>query len=157
VSEELVDRLRAALDQDERVALATRLSPSDSGDWIESHDNDGSVNGVLGTCIQIGLIGRNGDLDDPTQAVHIARYDPARVLRQVTAMRKLIDDLLAEPHADNQNSYYVCGKLTTYDGIYVTSDEDNAGVCTCGLDKRLERRLDTIAEALGINTPERLT
>jgi hypothetical protein len=68
---ELIDKIRAALNQDERIAIAAaRTDDGREGNWTP-----------------VGLQSRfDARVDD-----HIARHDPARVLRQVAAMRKILD------------------------------------------------------------------
>lgn len=83
--------LRAALDEEERIARATFLSDGDDGDWMTTTNDDGEVNGVLGRCIHIGMIGGNGDLDEPAQAIHIVRQSPKRTLRRAACDRKILD------------------------------------------------------------------
>lgn len=92
---DLVKWLERQLDEDERIARATMLTSTDKGEWTVTADprsGDDKPTGVLGTCIHIGMIGGNGDLDDPAQAIHIAEHDPARVLREVEAKRALLHD-----------------------------------------------------------------
>lgn len=97
---DLIDKLNAALDETERIARATFLSDSDDGDWIVSTNPDnGEVWGVLGTCISLGHFTRGGELDDPAQAVHIAHQSPKRILDQVAAHRKILDDCMTSYRA----------------------------------------------------------
>ncbi|MCQ4119872.1 DUF6221 family protein [Rhodococcus tibetensis] len=76
---DIVDFLNARLDEDERIADEARcLVP---GKW-ESRGIDliyADVDGVAGT------------LRHEEDAVHIARHDPARVLREVAAKRKIVE------------------------------------------------------------------
>jgi hypothetical protein len=102
MTEDLILWLTQRLDEDEQIARATMLTTTDKGEWTvttDPHSGDDKPTGVLGTCIYIGMIGSNGDLDDPAQAIHIAEHDPARVLREVEAKRKILDrwaELIAE-------------------------------------------------------------
>jgi hypothetical protein len=107
VSEDLIDWLRAQLDDDERKARAATPGP-----WWDSkilaapgHHTirggpsnwrgfDGSLGGDTRPIARIepapdveGNFVTNHDAD----AEHIARHDPARVLREVEARRRLID------------------------------------------------------------------
>lgn len=64
---DLIERLRRHLDEDERVALAGAASTMAVGDWkLEANAHV-----------------------DPIEA-HIARHDPARVLRWVAAARQIL-------------------------------------------------------------------
>jgi hypothetical protein len=73
--------LNARLDEDEtvaRAALAGRDEESESGGWSEV------------------LAAKAVDLD-ATDVEHIARHDPARVLREVTAMRAIVEFYVEPP------------------------------------------------------------
>lgn len=88
---ELVAWLRAQLDEDERLArAATRSggggedddgvwSPAEAGPWGEAR-----VEGI-----GITIYDEGGHT--PEQAGHIARHDPARVLREVEAKRRIME------------------------------------------------------------------
>jgi len=78
---ELIEKIRAALDEDERVATeALLLAVDNRGEWTYAERR---VTGGPGLLI-VGHIPAN-------RGRHIARHDPARVLRQVAAMRKILD------------------------------------------------------------------
>ena len=82
----------------------------------------------------------------PVDALHIVRHDPARVLRQVAAHRKLIDDFAAHEHVI-ADEYYGCAALRLSDeGHHVPSGLR----CTCGRDEDVLRRLTLIAEIYGL-------
>lgn len=123
---ELTAKLRAALDEDERMAyLATehgetwtydgthrdgprvqisagiRLSDNLTSDaqWWER----GDVNSSVWTCddYEDGCPGMAESWE--AEGRHMARHDPARVLRQVAAMRKILDEHeIEEPGTDYQ-------------------------------------------------------
>ncbi len=84
MTDDLVAFLRACLDEDEQTALEAmhrpRSSPPDIGHWGYVHedlvDGDGLV---LAPKVWI------------PSAVHIARWDPVRVLAEVQAKRRIID------------------------------------------------------------------
>lgn len=94
-------------------------------------------------------------LDDgsptPEQAAHIARHDPAAVLRRIAADRKLLDDLLAERHLVNDGDcWYTCRAATEErDGGENCNDEERGKPCDCGRDTRVQRRVRLIAESWG--------
>lgn len=101
----LVEEIRAAIEEDERIARATFLSDGDDGAWIVcTRPDTDEPSGVLGRCIHIGMIGGSGDLDDPAQAVHIARQNPKRTVRGVAAMRKVLD-IHSGPHSCGFSDY----------------------------------------------------
>jgi hypothetical protein len=78
---ELIAKIRAALDEDERAATeALLLAVDNRGEWTYAERR---VTGGPGLLI-VGHIPAN-------RGRHIARHDPARVLRQVAAMRKILD------------------------------------------------------------------
>jgi hypothetical protein len=78
----LVDFLNARLAEDEASARAAEPGPWSSTarhDEGYVHDSDGSY-----------LVYSEGAVDIPT-AAHIARYDPARVLREIAAKRAILE------------------------------------------------------------------
>jgi hypothetical protein len=89
VVSELITFVRAQLDEDERVARRAT-----AGAWVETITEGRSVCGVqaLGRLNGIPATSVPGWAD----AVHIARHDPARVLAEVEAKRRLLD--LHEPY-----------------------------------------------------------
>lgn len=62
--DDLIARIRAAIDEDERIAKAAVNWSYGAQEWADAGEPDW---------------------------VHIARHDPARVLRQVAAHRKILD------------------------------------------------------------------
>jgi hypothetical protein len=83
MSESLVDRLRAALDEDERVAqAAARVITELGATW------QGLADGLWKRSVR----------DDDEVWDFIERHDPARVLRQVAAMRKILDWVASGHH-----------------------------------------------------------
>lgn len=73
-------------------------------------------------------------------AEHIARHDPARVLREVEAKRRIIAEVERWVHFYlDDDSWYSCGLAIGYDETEPGSgcdDEDRRGQCDCGLDAR---------------------
>ncbi len=91
---ELIERIKAAIDEDERIAIeATAISGSDPN-WV--YDENVTPETGPDPIIHIGgnVIPTEYKRDEgwlhPRQAMHAARHDPARVLRQVAARRKLL-------------------------------------------------------------------
>jgi hypothetical protein len=78
--------LRAQLDEDEQVALAVPVAKGcvPPAHWAAGSDPGGDPRWVLGTFVDI-------DAHTPAAAAHIVRHHPARTLRNVAAMRKVLD------------------------------------------------------------------
>lgn len=85
VSADLVAWLRAQLDDDERAALGGRHNPSVGVlRWTASHSR--GAEWLVGNGRElIGWVEGERDAD------HIARHDPARVLAEVDAKRRVLD------------------------------------------------------------------
>jgi len=81
---------RARLDDDEAAAKAA-ASESDGAVW-EFADYESGVSPVSPGSVTPVAVGAYGFMD-PAQGAHIARHDPARVLRDVEAGRALLADL----------------------------------------------------------------
>lgn len=101
---DLVEWLRAQLDEDEQICRATLWDDDaslGSGRWI-AYDRgprdgfrearwvviDGADEGVMDSRPQAA--------DDEAVARHIAEWDPARVLREIDAKRRILDTLHEE-------------------------------------------------------------
>lgn len=99
---ELIDFLRARLDEDKAAALAADVKQGDPDWWVSE------VKATAGERFTVRsrqanrpiarvtrLDGYEGEpagvLDGRAVAEHIARHDPARVLRQVAALRRIVD------------------------------------------------------------------
>jgi hypothetical protein len=80
--DDLITWLRAQLDDDERVARATS-----DGRWFSAD------------ILRVNLAASQGD------AEHIARWDPARVLRKVAAERRILDEHPTMVYTDGQPGY----------------------------------------------------
>ncbi len=102
--DELIAFLRAALDEDERVALASDPGPWEVGPTFGAQDSrvyvrEAGYPGIdtVGTCVIAGQVANKTRFRE--NAVHIARWDPARVLAEVEAKRRILamyDDYHAE-------------------------------------------------------------
>lgn len=125
---DLVQFLRDRLNEDQQVALAagrvTGGGNPDAESTIHTHSDD-----------------------EEAVAEHIARHDPARVLAEVDAKRRLVADVLAERHFRNEEDHwYSCAALTDEQGEPLCFDEGRApGPCDCGRDERATRRLRLLA------------
>jgi hypothetical protein len=136
----LTATLNLRLSEDE--AWAKRATP---GPWhIPEHD-------PLFYCVdspdgsgRICTFGDRAAGDDVNNSLHIARHDPARVLRDVQAKRDLLAAILREPHTFIPgDEYYSCSQAVDGSGC---SDPDRAGKpCDCGRDARVERLLAILA------------
>ncbi|MGW5477689.1 DUF6221 family protein [Streptomyces sp. NPDC004008] len=74
---------------------------------------------------------------------HIARHDPAAVLRRIAKDRELLNDLLAEKHHVVEDPAYTCPAATTErDG----GQNYQQGPCDCDRDTRVQRRVRLLAE-----------
>jgi hypothetical protein len=88
----LVEFLRAALDEDERVARAATRGPwrvsveGSEGSYISPDYGDIRTKSRF-----IGIANGRVQPEDGRNAVHIARHDPARVLAEVAAKRAIVD------------------------------------------------------------------
>lgn len=97
MTHDLIEFLRARLDEDERVARSQRVprkwhqGPGDDREWTTAemvcmwppefhtpYERDKHWRGLT--------------VDWPELAEHIARHDPARVLREVEAKRQIVDE-----------------------------------------------------------------
>jgi hypothetical protein len=81
--DDLVSFLAARLDEDEAAALACQTP----GPWVAATHPSVSwiVTGADGDCVV-----SNEGSPTPEEAAHIARHDPARVLREVAAKRAIV-------------------------------------------------------------------
>lgn len=80
----LIEWLRAQLDDDERLALAASPSP-----WcVDPNDNE-QVLAIDGVEVAAFALSSN---QVRNTAIHIAEFDPARVLAEVKAKRAIVDD-----------------------------------------------------------------
>jgi hypothetical protein len=82
--DDLVAFLRARLDEDEQVARATPYP----WPWAEDEDEVGHV-----WAEGLNLVVKDAY---PENARHIARWDPARVLAEVEAKRRILDEVVPE-------------------------------------------------------------
>ncbi|MFE0470444.1 DUF6221 family protein [Streptomyces sp. NPDC058947] len=91
--DDLVRWLGEQLDEDERMAKATtERQPYDEWDAVGAGDDDDAARSHWGV-VRIARMAQSPAAR--SLAVHIARHDPARVLREIDAKRQLLD--LHEP------------------------------------------------------------
>lgn len=90
---DLVEFLRARLDEDDEAARdAAGWDPTGSSRAAGLWRRDG-INSVIDSSDRLVIY---GDGPEPTdaQAEHIARHDPARVLREVEAKRRIVETII---------------------------------------------------------------
>lgn len=78
---------------------------------------------------------------------HIMEHRPTRVLREIDAKRRLLADVLSEPHFMSADDHWnTCPAIVDVDGVPVCLDESRApGPRDCGRDARVPRRLRLLA------------
>jgi Family of unknown function (DUF6221) len=84
--------------------------------------------------------------------LHIARWDPARVLAEVDAKRAMVDLLLADKHHVADDQWYTCPAATRERDGGTYAETDGGGRCTCRRDERVTAYLAVLAEAYGETT-----
>lgn len=105
MSDDLVAFLRARLDEDERVARSTKQN----GLSWQNFEMDGELRDDRNAGTVASVI--------PETREHIARHDPARVLREVEAKRRILDVHAPEPLSEYVRKSY-CEVCQCYaDGI----------------------------------------
>lgn len=93
---ELATWLRAQLDEDERVVRGATGGTWEVGPTFGGHDNrvyvraEGDLIDSIGTCVIAGQIPNVPQWRG--NAEHIARFSPARVLAEVEAKRRILDE-----------------------------------------------------------------
>ncbi|MFF3128521.1 DUF6221 family protein [Streptomyces sp. NPDC057908] len=97
--DDLVQFLRDRLDEDEQTARAASWDEWDSSHWTARHREQYDGRWVVVDHAEEGVTDVTPHAaDDAAVAQHIARYDPARVLREVEAKRRIIDGHTADFH-----------------------------------------------------------
>ena len=154
MSADLVTWLRAALDEDERVARAAITEPFPAyrgpdarpgpppGVWETPHDDP------VVSSIDMSIYDEGGHSE--AHAAHIARWDPARVLAEIAAKRAIIDEVGRWQHDYiSEDAWYSCAQAVDSQAGEPGSgclDDSRAGKgCDCGLDQRRARILGPLA------------
>lgn len=88
MTDDLIEFLRARLAEDEQTADAARCNGH--GRWT-TDTYQGESAGIRDRSIAITVAYDNYGVPRPSQRTHIARHDPARVLRDVEAKRRIVD------------------------------------------------------------------
>lgn len=104
MTDDLIAFLRARLDEDEQIANAATPPPWVAQVGAGSNPDDGRKHTLVGR-VAVDVPGRQKWLYSGNEhggtAVHIANWDPARVLADVDAKRKIVDAYLpsgGDPH-----------------------------------------------------------
>lgn len=142
----LVEWLRAQLDEDEQAARAAWPGPwryNPRKQW-ESPKTFGRPQAPPEEYVAAGpltspeCVAVTGPADDEkamSTAEHIVRHDPARVLAEVAAKRRIIDEVMGWDHDDPDGAgYYSCPLVP--DSTRAADDEWDGVSCLCGLAAR---------------------
>lgn len=123
MSDDLVEFLRARLDEDERAAKAATPGPwrhdeskhwrKPGTSWFEEAVFAGP-SGEEATCV--AGTGETDDRQSMRDAAHIALNDPARVLREVEAKRRLLEWHRKPTMVEFSNGTYRTMGCRCYDG-----------------------------------------
>lgn len=148
---ELAASIEARLAEDEAVALAPFGDDETARSWTADIGGYPDALPLVDDGWHRTIV--YGHATTPAVAAHIARNDPARVLRRVKATRDLVADILAEPHDYIPgDEFYSCSQaVDPYPGESGEpgsgcSDPERAGKpCDCGRDARVARLLGIIA------------
>jgi hypothetical protein len=95
VTGDLIEFLRARLDDTERVARAANPGPWEVGPKFGARDtrvyirDEGDLVDTVGTLVFVSQVSNRPRCRENAQ--HIARHDPARVLREVDAKRRTLE------------------------------------------------------------------
>ncbi|MET9705357.1 DUF6221 family protein [Streptomyces griseus] len=95
--DDLVQFLRARLDEDEQAARAATWDEWDSAHWTARPPQASYERYTVADHLDDGVVvvtPENADADGVGQ--HVARQDPARVLREVEAKRRILDEVVPE-------------------------------------------------------------
>jgi hypothetical protein len=116
------------------------------------HGDEGPKNGpdwreIWSGTVECGPGGEHIATFDSQLSRHIARHDPARVLREVTAKRALVESITAETHlVVDSDPYFTCNAATEErDGGESWAREKWGTDCGCGRDDRVKTRLKILA------------
>lgn len=83
MSEQLIQAIRAAIDEDERIAVMAAMRPGEETWQTSVRNGPESIRAESGIHIASYVANEHRP--------HIVRHDPVRVLRQVAAHRKILD------------------------------------------------------------------
>lgn len=139
----LAARIRRGLNADEAVAQAATWSDEAARWHVWRGKEHYERPFVIMDSLDDGVTAVHAESSD-TEGVaeHIARHDPATVLRDVAAKRRLLDLLLAEKHVDLPG--FRCGAVRF---PAVPDKHIPAAPCDCSRDARVAAYLKVLAEA----------
>ncbi|WP_290055650.1 DUF6221 family protein [Amycolatopsis solani] len=107
VIEALVLFLRKRLDSDRRAAVAATPGPWVSGDWGPFSGAYVEQRGSVGGRLVVENSACPGNPDRPADdVVHVARQDPAKTLRRIAAVRRILDLVTFADGGDGYNEAY---------------------------------------------------
>lgn len=145
--DEMLAWLRVALDDVERVAKGAYPGP-----WRVGYVDADRAWQIISRDRGVAWIPDSGFNEPNVQ--HIALHDPARVLRDVEATRKILAEVMSWTHFYlDQDGWYSCSQAVDPSESDAEPgsgclDGDRAGrPCDCGLDRRRKAILGPIAEA----------
>lgn len=152
-TDRMVAWLREAMDAAQHDAEAATPGPWHVTEYVAGSDYgfDAGIGTASGEVDVVGHGYEGGGCERVQDARHIVRHQPAAVLRRIAADRKLLDDLLADPHFRNEeDNWYTCAALMDEAGEPVCLNGSRApGPCDCGRDARVQHRVRLIAEGYG--------
>ncbi|MEV6791274.1 DUF6221 family protein [Streptomyces sp. NPDC051320] len=121
---DLVQFLRDRLDEDARMARPATPGPwtyNLGKQWHAPEDLAARANGEefvrAGSLDNPICVAATGPADDPqsiADAIHIARQDPARALREVEGKRRIIDETWGGPDHDDMWRFHIQLLALTY-------------------------------------------
>ena len=121
MTDDLVAQLRAGLDEDERVANSATSGPWTNDDAMA---RDGVFAPEVGEFVADGQYERMGPFA-VHNAAHIARHDPARVLRWVKAAREILERHFPDQHVpecDWCEREWPCADIRALASVYVDEE-----------------------------------
>lgn len=109
---DLVDKLSAAIDEDERIATRAAGAHGGSAEWqFVPASDDAEPVVAIGDHLLHSDYHRAEHPLLPSEIQHVARHDPARVLRMVAAHRKILDVHRIETrHIEGWRAEYSCNR-----------------------------------------------
>lgn len=142
-TDRMVVWLREAMDAAGADAEAATPGPWHVTEYVAGSDYgfDAGIGTAPGEADVVGHGYEGGGCERVQDARHIVRHQPVAALRRIAADRKMLDDILAEPHA-----VLTPGGSTQ---IYCDADSSPSEPCNCGRDARIQRQIRFLAEGWG--------
>ncbi|NKV21525.1 hypothetical protein GS913_18515 [Rhodococcus hoagii] len=118
---DLVEFLRARLDEDEQTATAaTSATFGEVPTWTSKDDGTGDQTHGYVMADHTAICGHDGDDVPLPVADHIARHDPARALREGEAKRRIVQEL--------EDEYTQAEDKLIADGVFIALNENRSPV-----------------------------